>query len=397
MFVSFFERILSQPGFTKICGPDITAWNSGRGPKFLAASGFGPRWLNGFPWSFFVAIGNWRAGTSFSRVVWKDVLTDEGKMRGGIDESIVLQAIPNPQPSVLNTRLLYMDDALTMCNFICITLDMVKSFAASANISTLHWEKRSLQAFLCENLSNEHLVRMPWGELPTLVDSSGDVVYGSMNIAEFLCDDVEKVAADSGKPPFGMMPIGANARAHVRKWFGWCKTAWCYQVSHLFWKDVAGKQLLHKFGKDSVGLMEALKTTLGDPQGGRVHIDGTHAIHAHKHALAEVGSDPEQRKAERAPYVEELRSRCEYVDAHLQSTGGLFLEGSATPTLADACVAPIMVLAVEIYNCFSSDMVSLNRWLSDLKKYDAFKHNLANLHAVWSDPTNSVVPVGLVS
>jgi len=301
-----------------------------------------------------------------------------------------LQVIPSPQPSVLNTRLLHMDDALTMCNFICITLDMAKSFAASANISIPHWEKRPLRAFMCENFSNEHLVRMPWGEIPTLVDTTGDVVYGSMNIAEFLCDDVEKVAADTGKSPFGMMPTGANARAHVRKWFGWCKTAWYYQVNPLFWKDVAGKQLLHKFGKDSVGLIDALKTTLGDPQGGRVHIDGTHAIHAHKHALAEVGSDPEKIKAERDPYIEELRGRCEYVDAHLQSTGGLFLEGFASPSLADACVAPIIVLAVEIYNCFSSDMVSLNRWLSHLKEHDAFKQNLANLHAVWSNPAKNL-------
>ena len=40
-------------------------------------------------------------------------------------------------------------------------------------------------------------------------------------------------------PAHGLMPSGALARAVCRRWAGWARTGWHYQLQPLYWRDVA--------------------------------------------------------------------------------------------------------------------------------------------------------------
>eukprot|EP00450_Noctiluca_scintillans_P013382 CAMPEP_0194486258 /NCGR_PEP_ID=MMETSP0253-20130528/6979_1 /TAXON_ID=2966 /ORGANISM="Noctiluca scintillans" /LENGTH=661 /DNA_ID=CAMNT_0039326329 /DNA_START=35 /DNA_END=2020 /DNA_ORIENTATION=+ len=379
--VNFFERLTKRPAFAKFARPDTVVWSSGSGPKFLGATGFGSKYLNGIPWPILVAIGNWRTGTRFRRMPWRTIMTDDGRLLAGGDAPVELRAMPSREKPCGNVRRIYVNQAMSLCAPVGIILDELADLGKTAGEEQPSFILEDVNAALGANFSASHLTRMPWGELPVLVDTDGLVVYGTMNI----CEHLVQASVESG-----FMLEGANGRASVRKWAGWSKTAWHYQLEKLYWADVAGPYLFKRFGQDRAAFEKAVIEALGDTDGKRLRIDAVEPILAYEEAAREATLADEAKKLAREEYVAELGIRCAYVGAHLRSCSdqgaGPFLEGAETPSIADIFVASLVAIATKRYGCTGGEEDNnnaLQTWLASLWRRPSFQKHLDFLLTAW--------------
>jgi glutathione S-transferase len=188
----------------------------------------------------------------------------------------------------------------------------------------------------------------PFGELPALVLKGRDgarCLYGARVIVEHV-DALTR--GDHWCATFDastrMTPGDAVARAVARKWAGWARTAWFYQLAPLRLHLLFAPTLRHVFRGDGAALLDAVaaKDCL-DPAGARDAAAELAEAFAHPHAPGDM-----------APYASELWGRVGLVEETLAEAP--FLAG-ASPSLADAFVLPVVVLAALYHHrcCGASD------------------------------------------
>lgn len=406
--IRFFERMRARKALAPFRRGDDATWGSGSGCYVLSLAGFGPAWLDGIPWWLITLIGNLRHGTySFKRCnassapKRSDPVVLASLLRGIPDRT----AVPPPAPPAGQAQAgrpgwqLYADPALPLCAAVRIVLETISSAPSDGAVAppTPATTLVPVDNALCENFSRKVLALMPFGELPVMVGANGAVCYGPTNIAEYAIEEALALAgnAGSGKPWAAMMPSDPVLRATCRKWAGWARTGFHYQLHPLYWRDVAGPRLRRQFGDDEAGLRAALAASLGDGGSSRVPIDCIHAIDAYAHASETPGA------ALRGVYGEaseaELVERLWYVDAALaehhadgppaDATQQAFLCGPGAPTIADAFAAPLCAVALARYHYAlggKSAPARVTAWLGALRAYSpAFDETLAALVEAW--------------
>ena len=95
-------------------------------------------------------------------------------------------------------------------------------------------------------------------------------MYGPHIIIEYLQELLFTDAATSSaslplesslsNASYMLLPTSPNERAMVRRWFGWCRTAYFYQLEPLFWENVAPVAFLSR-NIDAAGVRGKLTET----------------------------------------------------------------------------------------------------------------------------------------
>ena len=207
----------------------------------------------------------------------------------------------------------------------------VQVMVAEIQVPNLTFKR--VDTLVLEQLSPGMLRLNPFGELPVLVHK-GRAIYGPHIIVEFLIDEYP----DNPVAQKLLVPLSSSSlshthlyRAKVRRWFGWVRTAYYYQLAHI-WEAVWWGPTLRECFADEVELLKALLRPWargGYGWGGR--------------------GIPSRRKRRRTacrvkPYVEELEPRIAYVEKELAANGGRFLCGGEDASYADLFVLPIVLL-----------------------------------------------------
>jgi|MDSY01.1.fsa_nt_gb glutathione S-transferase len=208
----------------------------------------------------------------------------------------------------------------------------VQVMVAEMQVPNLTFKR--VDTLVLEQLSPGMLRLNPFGELPVLVHK-GRAIYGPHIIVEFLIDEYP----DNPVAQKLLVPLSSSSlshthlyRAKVRRWFGWVRTAYYYQLAHI-WEAVWWGPTLRECFADEVELLKALLATPGREE------DTVGAVEAFHH----VGSAGELLVSVK-PYVEELEPRIAYVEKELAANGGRFLCGGEDASYADLFVLPIVLL-----------------------------------------------------
>ena len=403
--VDYFDGLRARPALAPFRRADDAAWASGAGCHVLSFTGFGPSWLDGVPWAVLVAVGNWRHGTACRRLDARDAPSraDAVVMSGE------LHAIPSTQPPPFGGSLLYVDEACTLCTATRIVLETLRGGdgGSRAPAAAAAVRVESVDVATCANFGRDHLARMPWGEVPCLVVADGAVCYGPANIAEFALEEAMAAAVAKGgggakgesawkqrhAAAAALMPMGdAVARAAARKWAGWARTGWHYQLMPLFWRDVAAPSLRRRF-KDRAALEAAIAHSLGGGAEGasRVSVDGLPALEAYANGEGEQEGYGAQAEAELLSRLRSVDAELRVAPPHGQAAGRSFLAGGDAPSMADAFVAPLCAVAL-LYaqrNPASAkaadELVALHKWLATLRNdHSAFGSCLGRLAEAWA-------------
>lgn len=218
------------------------------------------------------------------------------------------------------------------------------------------------------NLSPHYLQLMPMGEVPVLVHGQR-VVFGPHIIVEYIDEmlfskqlvtgDFGSSAseADSGggaknvtwaanadpsassELSCRLLPSAPIDRAIVRRWFGWCRTAYFYQIEPLYNARILPKRVRENGCHDADAFLNLAAS------------QGVTAEEAH--VVAEKCFGGGMGKEEDAALVSELLSRIDTVESELRTTSrekrGRSLLGHAHFTYADYFVLAIVLLA-EVYS-----------------------------------------------
>mmetsp|Transcript_28077 Transcript_28077/g.51291 ORF Transcript_28077/g.51291 Transcript_28077/m.51291 type:complete len:204 (+) Transcript_28077:2-613(+) len=202
-----------------------------------------------------------------------------------------------------------------------------------------------------------------------------------MNIADFACE--ETASSDCS-----MLPSSPKARAIVRRWAGWARTCWHYQLMPLYWQDVGGPTLSKAFGSNRSALSAGLSASIDDVA--RLEVDAGIALRAYDNAQASTtGTTTGVHQSYGANSESELAVRCRSVDAELRrcaENGGKYLAGGSVPSVADAFVAPVVELALRKYvgTEVQEELGALRSWIADLKQeHPAFRENCTALAKAW--------------
>ena len=123
----------------------------------------------------------------------------------------------------------------------------VQVMVAEMQVPNLTFKR--VDTLVLEQLSPGMLRLNPFGELPVLVHK-GRAIYGPHIIVEFLIDEYP----DNPVAQKLLVPLSSSSlshthlyRAKVRRWFGWVRTCWFYELIHVWENDVAGVKLRHRF------------------------------------------------------------------------------------------------------------------------------------------------------
>ncbi len=337
--LALFSQLARRQAFAKFRWRDNVIWSSGVFPRFAQELGW---WGWILPWSAIIYIGNWHSGIKFHRFTLSD-FKDEVKATLQ-DKS--LKAIPRDVAPRDEAPVLYYSTELPMSA-------AVQVMVLEMNIPGLIF--RRVETLTLQQLSPEFLRLNPFGELPVLVHQ-GRAIYGPHIIIEFLIDAYPNNAIAQ----YLLRPLASSADAHlyrakVRRWFGWVRTAYYYQLLHI-WEAVWWGPTLRDCFPDESALLEALPSTKGREE------DAVSALEAYRHAGNHTGKHEKTASAESTsasiesessllasvkPYVDELRPRIAYVEKELEENGGSFLCGGEDASYADIFVLPIVLLCAK--------------------------------------------------
>ena len=125
-----------------------------------------------------------------------------------------------------------------------------------------------------QNYAPDILKLNPFGELPILV-YKGKSIYGPHLIVELICEVLERAgSADGRSAADALMPSDPMVRVKVRRWFGWVRTAYYYQLAHV-WEALWWGPMLRICYKDEASLANDLPS--GRPE------DTVSALESFKH------------------------------------------------------------------------------------------------------------------
>jgi glutathione S-transferase len=305
----------------------------------------------------------------------------------------------------------------------CLHLQTQVATLASASGSTyaapLALRITTVDTTRLEHLSPRYLAIMPMGEVPALAHRHR-VVYGPHIIVEYIDEmlfnpDAQAqgfsptpspspsapsspgpVSSPSSPSPFTpstaggvksvtwiansdpsasaeascrLLPSAPLDRAVVRRWFGWCRTAYFYQIEPLYNSLVLPRRMREK-GIASVADLRTLAAELG------VTEEEIKVFEEKCFPLA-TGADATTTAGENSAYVSELLVRIDTVEQELQATSndnkGRSLLGHTHFTYADYFVLAVILLA-EVY---SSQPVSALKhpfvwaWKQELLRHDS--------------------------
>ena len=374
--------------FSKFAAADEVIWDSGSFPKFV------PLWGRWIPWWLVVAVGNYRAGLHipFERITQASLGPDAVTTAMHLVESTPLAAIPQVQPdhisfhfqdnsdsesqdsiSSINSPVitLYCSASMPMAvaTRVCLYLqhEMASQMTLSTSLSNpspsvasstspssplLRVNIQPVDTVLLENLAPPFLSLMPFGEVPVLV-LDDKVIYGPHIIVEFMDEKLFNGFNNNNNnntEDFSMsdtstrrlLPSIPVERAIVRRWFGWCRTAWFYQIEPLYRHLVLPSRLL----AEGIDTQEEFLSRVVC-QGGVLPEDASAYLEAAfgDHGLA-------RRDDNMSPYIQELSVRIDTVEAELSLASGgkqgTSLLGHSHYSYADYFVLAIVMLA-EVY------------------------------------------------
>ena len=237
--------------------------------------------------------------------------------------------------------------------------------ACAPHPSAMRTHIQPVDTVLMENLAPAYLQLMPFGEVPVLVHKD-KVIYGPHLIVEYMdellfSNEAERLRhglddgapgetksvlwqsnsnpSAAGEPSCRLLPSLPVERAIVRRWFGWCRTAYFYQIEPLYTHLVLPSHLLHVEGIDS-----AEKFTMRVVEKGGVLMEDA--------SLYLEGAFGCRVRDGMSAYIQELSARIDTVEAELRQTSsdswGKSLLGHLHFTYADYFVLGIVMLA-EVY------------------------------------------------
>jgi len=166
-----------------------------------------------------------------------------------------------------------------------------------------------------------------------------------------------------------LLPSSPLDRAVVRRWFGWCRTAYFYQIEPLYNSLVLPKRMREK-GIATVADLRTLAAELGVTE-------EESKVFEEKCFPSATGAEATAAAGENNAYVVELLARIDTVEQELQATSkdnkGRSLLGHTHFTYADYFVLAVILLA-EVY---SSQLVSALKhpfvwaWKQELLRHDS--------------------------
>lgn len=266
--IKYFDYLKNNiNAFKQFQKDDNRIWQSGTFPKFV------PFWWGYvLPWWLVVYIGNYKAGVKFERITQYSIgqgAIDEAK---NIVDEFHLSVIPNDifiSPSSttssisfenesksliskhiksnenvdFNIPILFCDDSLPMSAAVSICADLIGFKCIKVQINSLN----------LENFQAEYLKIMPFGELPALVVNNRSIygphiiieamqsfihidreLYGKKeNFQDFTHENNQSDPAPAVIMLKALHELSAVQRAITRRWFGWMRTAWYYQIQFL--------------------------------------------------------------------------------------------------------------------------------------------------------------------
>jgi glutathione S-transferase len=332
--IAYFERLKSISIFKHFIVDDEKIWQSGLFPKFV------PQWWGSYlPWWAVVLIGKFRSGCfNFQRVTQNSIgdkkiakLLEDIDKRGLsviptaihrddiialVDKGKLLTNTPStrsPSKGIKeHEHYLFCHQDLPMAAAVRICSRLLGFKCMEVEVDIMH-----LQHF-----QDTYLRIMPFGEVPSLV--LGDKgIYGPHIIVELMHT---MMGSSSSKPQTkgrgihihlkGLDELNTVNRAIVRRWFGWVRTTWHYQLQFFYFnaKITRIKKLLTK--KEYYDILDQYGSSS----------PGTEAVEEMK----ELFKEPKAYK-DLEPYKCELIQRLQFLNSELTSD---FICGD-DPTYAD--------------------------------------------------------------
>jgi len=277
--ISYFDTLKQLPIFKHFSNDDDKIWGSGIYPKFI------PQWWGSYiPWWLIVIIGNIRSGCyHYQRVTQnsigdnnvKKLVHDVNRKRLSVipivnhDDIITLLGKGNNilsyspikgSPSKMikdNDNYLFYHPTLPMASAVRICSRLIGFKCHEIEIDIMH----------LQNYHDSYLRIMPFGEVPSLV--IGDKgIYGPHIIAELMHTMME---SSSSKPQTkgrgihihlkGINDLSTVERAIVRRWFGWVRTTWHYQLQYFYYNSNIKKIKKEKSQKEYYDIIEMYNTS----------------------------------------------------------------------------------------------------------------------------------------
>lgn len=261
----YFAELRRRSAFQRFAVDDAKIWDSGVYPKFV------PQWWGRFiPWWLLIAVGKYRAGVrNFIRVSQASI--GEVAISAALQciDNLALSAIPRlPTAYTVSGQsspllpILFLNSSLPLSVAVEICVDLMGFKCTKVYLDVAH----------LENYCHQYLQFMPFGEVPALLCGE-KVVYGPHIIVEYIqarqndelnnsshfrsqsdpgadcAQDVnskdEKGASCSQSnsphslPLRFLLDLTPVQRAIARRWFGWARTAWHYQLKHVHHFSIA--------------------------------------------------------------------------------------------------------------------------------------------------------------
>lgn len=333
--IDYFNRLKQIEIFKHFSLDDDKIWQSGSYPKFV------PQWWGSYlPWWAVVLIGKIRSGCfNFYRVTQNSIgagdvkgLLDDVNRKGlsvipiiRKDDIITLvgkrksQSLSNSPTKGSPSRGIKDNECYL---FFHPTLPMGAAVRMCSRLIGFKCQEIEIDTIHLQNYQDSYLRIMPFGEVPSLV--IGDKgIYGPHIIAELMHT---VMGSSSSKPQTrgrgihihlkGMDSLSPIERAIVRRWFGWVRTTWHYQLQYFYYNASMKKIKKEKSQKEYYDAIESFCASS----------PGKEAVEE----IKEMFENPKSYK-ELEPYACELMQRLQFLNAELTND---FICG-IDPTYAD--------------------------------------------------------------
>jgi len=346
--ITYFDRLKQIPVFKNFEEDDDKIWNSGIFPKFV------PQWWGSYlPWFIVVLIGNIRSGCYYFQRVTQSSIGDKyiAKILDDVNKK-QLSVIPiisrddivnivgkskmpllNQSPSRGSPSKTRNDNENYL--FYHNTLPMASAVRICARLLGFKCVEVEIDVMNLQNFHDSYLKIMPFGEVPSLVICD-KAIYGPHIIIELMHTII---GSGSSKPQTkgrgthihlkGVDELSTVDRAIVRRWFGWIRTTWYYQLQHFYYNTIMKNIRKGKTQKEYFDSIEDL--SLSSP--GREAVEEMKELYMHSKTYEEL-----------EPYACELLQRLQFVETELKSE---FICGN-DPTYADIFLLTIIITIEKI-------------------------------------------------
>lgn len=330
--MTYFERLKNISIFKNFVIDDQKIWQSGLFPKFV------PQWWGSYvPWWAVVLIGKFRSGCfNFQRVTQNSIgdkkitkLLEDVNKRGLLVIPTSIRRDDITTLSALSKGMFALKDSLSKgikenenYLFYYHDLPMAAAVRICARLLGFKCIEVEIDIMHLDHFHDAYLRIMPFGEIPSLV--VGDKgIYGPHIIVELMHTMMRSC---SSKPQTkgrgihihmkGLDDLSTVDRAIVRRWFGWVRTTWHYQLQFFYFNAKIARIKKHASKKEYYDILDQYGSSS----------PGTEAVEEMK----ELFEEPKTYK-DLEPYAFELAQRLQFLNSELAND---FICGN-DPTYAD--------------------------------------------------------------